>query len=469
MRKKEGKNYNAIITILVIVIILILAIAAFIIVKNNLFIFSNNDSTTETETTAVETEKIEQADLTITDTSATVSDFYTYGTHFNLQGNITSSSPDSISSLEFVLVDTSSGKEKYSDNMSYSCEDGSSDVTFEISDKINTGLVMESFDDGNYMCFLRTDYLDGKYEYTVLENGTEEEPIEYYTVTEDDANQKINIDFGNTSYSGSDISTMTFAVSESELPDDVYDIVIDAGHGGKDSGAVSSSGVTEAELTILYAKDLYTELTKDGYKVKLTRDGTESEDTMMAYTMYDTDGRVNVACASNAKLCLSIHFNSTDSSQTLNGVQVYCSYKGDYTLAKSFADNIVKYAYTEYSNMGSYKVADGTYQRAFLASEIEESKQSADEDGYDYYNWSTDLDYYYMIRELGGIATDAYVDGRSSDYGVNLYRNDNSSIESLIIESGYISDDTDFQNITNNRSNYVSGIASTVKSYFDNL
>ncbi len=50
-----------------------------------------------------------------------------------------------------------------------------------------------------------------------------------------------------------------------------FDIIIDAGHGGADGGAVSDSGVPEAPINLaisLYCRDIAVFL---GYRVKMTR------------------------------------------------------------------------------------------------------------------------------------------------------------------------------------------------------
>ena len=46
------------------------------------------------------------------------------------------------------------------------------------------------------------------------------------------------------------------AIETSSMPKPEYTIVIDAGHGGRDGGAIGSSGVTESELNLKYAKEL---------------------------------------------------------------------------------------------------------------------------------------------------------------------------------------------------------------------
>jgi N-acetylmuramoyl-L-alanine amidase len=80
-------------------------------------------------------------------------------------------------------------------------------------------------------------------------------------------------------------------------------IVIDAGHGGPDSGAVSPGGQLEKNLVLAIAKALRDQLNKSGrYKVHLTRD----KDVFIPLK-----GRVDIAQKRHADLFVSIHADST--------------------------------------------------------------------------------------------------------------------------------------------------------------
>ena len=68
-----------------------------------------------------------------------------------------------------------------------------------------------------------------------------------------------------------------------------------------------------------------------------------------------------------------------------------------------------------------------------------------------------------MLRETGGIATGAYVDGRNSKYGKNLFYNSNIGLEAYLLEIGYINNEKDLNNILDNNSGYVKGIVQTIK------
>ena len=115
--------------------------------------------------------------------------------------------------------------------------------------------------------------------------------------------------------------------------------------------------------------------------------------------------------------------------------------------------------------MSAFKVDEGVYTRAFSQADLEESKEDAIRDGYEPYPSTTDTDYYFMIRELGGIATNAYVDGRNSRYGSNNYRNSINGIESCIMELAFISVDEDLEHIKNNKDGYVEGVVNGINEW----
>ena len=70
-----------------------------------------------------------------------------------------------------------------------------------------------------------------------------------------------------------------------------------------------------------------------------------------------------------------------------------------------------------------------------------------------------------MIREVGGIATNAFVDGRNTSYGKNKYFDSNIGIEAYILELGYIKVEKDLNNIVNNEDLYVQAIANAIENY----
>ncbi len=90
-------------------------------------------------------------------------------------------------------------------------------------------------------------------------------------------------------------------------------IVLDAGHGGQDPGAISRYGNYEKDLTLKMARETRDLLEKEGYKVVMTRD----KDVFISLR-----GRIKKAHEANADLFISIHADSAKNSSA-RGLSVY--------------------------------------------------------------------------------------------------------------------------------------------------
>ncbi|WQZ68198.1 N-acetylmuramoyl-L-alanine amidase [Helicobacter pylori] len=93
-------------------------------------------------------------------------------------------------------------------------------------------------------------------------------------------------------------------------------IVLDAGHGGKDCGAMSTNLVCEKDIVLEVVKFLHKELKKRGYSVLLTRD----KDIYI-----DLVARTELANKKSADLFISVHANSIPKHSTSNahGIETY--------------------------------------------------------------------------------------------------------------------------------------------------
>lgn len=104
-------------------------------------------------------------------------------------------------------------------------------------------------------------------------------------------------------------------------------IVIDAGHGGEDPGAVGVSGVYEKDLNLAIALALGEVLTSQGYTVAYTR----TEDKMLYLPeenikgirkLSDLKNRCKITAEYEDCILISIHMNSYGASK-YSGLQVY--------------------------------------------------------------------------------------------------------------------------------------------------
>jgi len=95
-------------------------------------------------------------------------------------------------------------------------------------------------------------------------------------------------------------------------------IIIDVGHGGKDSGAIGINGIQEKDVVLDIAKEilkLNKTIFEDIFDIFLTR----YKDTLISLS-----DRTKLAKALNADLFVSLHCNHSDNPNA-RGVEVYVS------------------------------------------------------------------------------------------------------------------------------------------------
>ena len=447
-KKKRRYNKNQLLSKKIIMFIIIIIII--------IFIYQISASKSQENTSVSTFSSINEImDEIETGTYANINRYIVYGTHFNLEGNMEIHEDSEIQSAE-VVAKTASGEEIGIDT-EYTYENNQ--LSFSTLKEINTGLDLESLNVEDYYILLKVQFLNNETKYYSLSNNTEYGNLEYYTLTRNNKNNRINIDFTTINH----MPILGFHITEvNELPEDVYDVVIDPGHGGSDVGAVSGRYM-ESEIVLDCALELKTQLEAIGLKVLLTRDGSESEEEYTMYNIYDEDGRVTMANESHAKVLISLHLNSNLSDNVAGGVEIYASSNSDLTFAKKLADDIVTTANTPYSTNQTDKVEDGVYVRTI---EIEDQKNEASFSRENYNGIFDSIPYLYIIREVGGIATGAYVNGTNKAYGVNEYRNSNVGIEGYLVELGYINVDEDLDNILENGNLYAQAITNSIANFY---
>lgn len=385
-----------------------------------------------------------------------VTEYYIYGTTLNMKGTLTIENLD-FDKIELVLYND---KDFLEYEIEYD-EDGNK-VNFYLSDLINEGLYLDNIEiDKRYMFIRTTKELEEKdkegnpqyeYKYYGLENKTEYPKTTYYTMSK--YNRKIEINSDNT------YQTMMLNIIENK-DKEIYDIVIDAGHGGIDPGT-TVNGQKETDFTLDIAKLLKEDLTKKGFTVKLTRD----EDTLKEdewFEEYGKNGRAQISHEVYAKYLFSVHINSSTSSK-VKGIEIYTPSDINYELAKSIAESIVDNTSLDYSIQKTYKRFNGVYTHNFSESEINSSNEKAIEKGQTPYDITTKSNYLYMIRETGGIMTGAYVDDRNEKQQANDYYNSNIGTEAYLMELGYLSSENDLNIIKTEQKQIAEAIAKSIES-----
>ena len=379
------------------------------------------------------------------DMSGNITYYDRYGIHINFKGDF--KLDNGYSNPTLVL---SNGTDEFT--IDWNIQNNGNDYSFETSKYINDGINLEKLKNGTYYLLIKVDSAEEN-EYFPLINKTNYNDITYYSLTKNGSNQKIDIAWDR--YEGHEL--LGFHISTTTLPDDVYDITIDPGHDGNDSGMIvcadgsvpnnqgecyGSTAYKESDINFTVAAALKDELEKMGFKVKLTRDS--KDDTVPTY---GDMGSGTAANATKSKFNLALHHNSTNvpgGMANTHGLEVYVAGDSKFDLAKLFVENICEYGKTDVSTKKEFKVEDGIYQRF-------------SDDGI--------TPYYYMIREVGGIATHAYVDGSNTDYDENPYYDSNDTAESYLMELGYIDNIRELENILDNPKGYAKGIALSIEEY----
>ncbi|WP_423244930.1 N-acetylmuramoyl-L-alanine amidase CwlD [Hathewaya massiliensis] len=121
-------------------------------------------------------------------------------------------------------------------------------------------------------------------------------------------------------------------------------ILIDAGHGGIDGGAVSPRGTIEKDLNLKIALYTKEELEKQGFKVYMTREEDrglyDNEGTVRQKKIQDLNNRCKMKEEKKPDIFLSIHMNKFP-EEKYSGAQVwYSRYKDSKKLAEITQKNL---------------------------------------------------------------------------------------------------------------------------------
>ena len=118
-------------------------------------------------------------------------------------------------------------------------------------------------------------------------------------------------------------------------------IVIDAGHGGEDGGAVSDSGVLEKDINLSIANDTSALFYMLGFDVTQTRITDialdNGEDTIRKRKVSDMKKRLEIFNSSEENTVISIHQNKFSESK-YHGTQIF--YSPNNPKSKQLADSI---------------------------------------------------------------------------------------------------------------------------------
>ena len=149
-----------------------------------------------------------------------------------------------------------------------------------------------------------------------------------------------------------------------------YTVVIDAGHGGEDGGAVGRSGIPEKDINLSVSYKLYDMLTLFGVNAVMTR-----EDDRLLYgegqenrkKFYDVRNRVNIVNNSTNPILISVHQNKFPLEKYF-GLQVYYSQNNDGSRALA---NILQNKAKEHLIKGNNRNIKGAGRNIYLLHNLE--------------------------------------------------------------------------------------------------
>jgi len=428
--------------ILIIVILIILAFGGYIVY--------------------VETTKNKIPPLVAEVEKVKIEEYYIYGTTLNMKGSL------NVENIEFdeidlvlynkdIKIEKKETIEKRFTTIPIIYIQNKNTINFTLAELINEGLYLDNIEIGKYNIFIRTtkkEVIEDEevisYKYYSLDNMTKYKETTYYTMNK--YNKKVLINSNN------DYKTLMLNV-ERNNDKEIYDIVIDAGHGGMDPGAVVNNE-KEDEYTIEIALKLKEKLESSGLMVKLTRDKNTLEKNEY-FGEYGKGGRAQISHEVYAKYLLSIHLNKNTYS-SVHGVELYTPANINYNFAKDLVNEIVNNTSIEYSTRKTFKMYNGVYTHNFTEQEINTSIEGYKKKNYEPYEITTNSNYLYMIRETGGIVTGAYVDNRNEEQTANEYYDSNVGTEAYLLELCYLSNPNDLKKIKNEQEEYISAIANSI-------
>lgn len=177
-------------------------------------------------------------------------------------------------------------------------------------------------------------------------------------------------------------------------------IMIDAGHGGYDVGSISNFDDYEKDINLDIALLVGKQLKSYGYNVVYTR--TSDSVSWPSNNKKDLQARCNLAQKKNADLFISIHLNSSE--YDASGYEIYCDFTNKTTVKLS------KSILTQLDQL------DYSYNRGLLDTN------------------ETPL---YVVK--------------------------NNKVDAILIEAGFISDDSDLYYLKNYTNNIAKAIAAGIK------
>ena len=148
-------------------------------------------------------------------------------------------------------------------------------------------------------------------------------------------------------------------------------LIIDAGHGGADGGAVAQNGVVESHLNLQIAKKLYEMCVFVGQPTVMTRTGEDGlynpdSQTIRQKKVADTRNRVDLINRYESATLISIHQNSMPNAPKVHGAQVFYNAKEQACVLA----NSIQTALNDCINAGNEKTATAIPKSVYIMSHV---------------------------------------------------------------------------------------------------
>ena len=398
------------------------------------------------------------------DENAEITFFTRFGTTLNLTGEASAEGID-VEDVKIVMTDD---KAMYTLPCEYSLE--GERISFSTSELINGGIQLEALPEGNWALLLRVEGMKGSKElirYYPMVNGSIYDSISYRGISSPEGAKHVEFFFGDRLRLERDVACLD--VESAPLPEDVYDVVLEVGHGGDDPGAIGwldEEMYTEFSFNHTIAMEIKRILTERGYKAALTHEDNSDPEG------YGPGGRAVVCNELHAKYSLSIHNNASVAGD-YSGTEIFAPGNADYTFAELLSAKVVEYASYEISNADNntptwYSPAKGVWVRLYNEDDVIETNTEAAKHGAKepYENLTVmKTNWYYMIREVGGISTGAYTDGRHDGWPANPYWDSNDTCEGIIVECDYVNNPVSLARLIDHPGEYARAVADAFCEY----
>lgn len=171
----------------------------------------------------------------------------------------------------------------------------------------------------------------------------------YYEQLEDDVFRMIidlkkDHQWGYSIYYNKNVLVIKIKRPPNKLQVNKLVVLLDAGHGGTNTGATGTSGILEKDYTLMMTKEIEKYLKKKKITVYMTR----QHDTTL-----DMSHRLLYAQSVNPDLLLSIHLNSS-SNKNAKGVSTYYRHIGFKPVTTHILDRMLDLDLNNFGNIGGF-------------------------------------------------------------------------------------------------------------------